>query len=88
MRVIDEVKRLTSQDFIESQLVRVVACSSEPSSLRLLSSASTAQMAATEATAPERTPPPPPRVARLRPLARCPLHGCRDASPDKAIFDA
>jgi len=36
MRVIDEVKRLTSQDFIESQLVRVVACSSEPSSLRLL----------------------------------------------------
>ena len=40
MRVVDEVKRrvrLTNQDFIESQLVRVVACSSEPSSLRLLS---------------------------------------------------
>ena len=39
MRVVDEVKRrvrLTNQDFIESQLVRVVACSSEPSSLRLL----------------------------------------------------
>ena len=36
MRVTDEVKRLTNQDFIESQLVRVVACSSEPSSLRLL----------------------------------------------------
>ena len=70
MRVVDEVKRrvrLTNQDFIESQLVRVVACSSEPSSLRLLSSASTAQMAASRRQRQRLRGPPPLPSPRPRP---------------------